>query len=455
VRAPRGRGGSRGAFLRLGGKKLARSGRDLCALGLSGQPRGRSLHDHAEGIRSLRLQLVNDLPDLSLDLIDAHGCRQICSQQSHLRLFATGGLLTTRFAVDVDRLFAPLHLFTHNSHQEVIVDLPAGGGILARLHQLALEKLECVQCDTVAATARIDQLGLQTVVQCHGGDCHIGGGAKDPVGTSSRTYQSGVRTSARQSPIIGPTMSPLFLVGPFAIVIGVVSVFFVMRHKSVQTRSMYSSRRSNLERKVRAARTRTLGPDKHDEVAHAGGPPKLTYEPSAFAGPPVAPPSAPVGAPNQSWDVGPTAAPPSPPAAEPPPAPPYVPPPPVPPPSEREPIWTPSPPEPTPAAQQRPEPPAPVEVPAGAGASWSIVGGEKKDAAIADGDGKKKKKKGKLDPQAAAWQLASGEAPGDEGENEPDKPSATLAIAQYAVLVVGLVMVLIGVLVVIANSHVT
>src|ERR1700687_1169231 len=164
-------------------------------------------------------------------------------------------------------------------------------------------------------------------------------------------------------------MSPLFFVGPFVAVIGIVSVFFVKRHKSVQTRSMYSSRRSNLERKVRAARTRTLGPDKHDEVAHAGGPPKLTYEPSAFAGPPVAPPSAPVGAPNQSWDVGPTAAPPSPPAVEPPPARQYVARPAVPPPSEREPIWTPSAPEPAPPAQSRQEPPPPsqVEVPAGAG----------------------------------------------------------------------------------------
>src|ERR1700674_1515543 len=98
-------------------------------------------------------------------------------------------------------------------------------------------------------------------------------------------------------------MSPLFLAGPFVAIIGIVAVFFVMRHKSVQTRSMYSSRRSNLERKVRAARTRTLGPEKHDgkEPAHAGGPPALKYEPSAFAGPPVAPPSAPVGAPNQTW----------------------------------------------------------------------------------------------------------------------------------------------------------
>lgn len=94
-------------------------------------------------------------------------------------------------------------------------------------------------------------------------------------------------------------------------------------------------------------------------------------------------------------------------------------------------------------------------MPAGAGASWSIVGGESKDAAISESDGKKKKKKGKVDPNASAWQLASGEAPGDESGDVARGPSAAIAIAQYAVLVVGLVMVLIGVLVMVANSHVT
>jgi hypothetical protein len=44
----------------------------------------------------------------------------------------------------------------------------------------------------------------------------------------------------------------------------------------------------------------------------------------------------------------------------------------------------------------------------------------------------------------------------DEGDEEAvRKPSAGMAIAQYAVLVVGLVMVLIGVLVMVANSKVT
>ncbi len=248
-------------------------------------------------------------------------------------------------------------------------------------------------------------------------------------------------------------MNPIFLIGPFVAAVGLVAVFFVMRHKSVQTRSMYSSRRSNLERKVRAARTRTLGPEKHvdkDAAApHTITSAKVAYERSAFEGPPVAPPAAPgraqLEAPNQSWDVGPTVPPPSTPTVAPPPAPPYTPEPPAPPPK---PVWTPGPPEPATAAQ--PSPPARVEVPAAAGASWSIVGAESKDDAITPPDGKKKKKS-KGDATRSAWELASG----DESEGEVKKSSSALAIAQYAVLVVGLVMVLIGVLVMVANSHVT
>ncbi|HEX9098512.1 MAG TPA: hypothetical protein VF956_03385, partial [Candidatus Dormibacteraeota bacterium] len=48
--------------------------------------------------------------------------------------------------------------------------------------------------------------------------------------------------------------------GPLVIVVGIVSVFFVMRHKRVQEKSMYSARRGQIERKVRAARQRTLAP---------------------------------------------------------------------------------------------------------------------------------------------------------------------------------------------------
>ncbi len=249
-------------------------------------------------------------------------------------------------------------------------------------------------------------------------------------------------------------MNPIYLIGPFVAVIGVVSVFFVLRHKAVQTRSMYSSRRSNLERKVRAARTRTLGPEKHVEKEHAAQaghePAKLTYEPSAFEGPPVAPPPAPMAAPNQSWDVGPTVPPPSTPTVAPPPAPAYEPPPQAAPP---EPVWTPSPPEPATAAQ--PSPSAPAAVPAGAGASWSIVGGESKDVSISDDGKKKKKKKGKHDAETSDWQLASGEAPGDESEDEVKMPSAALAIAQYAVIAVGLLAVLIGIMLIFATSKVT
>ncbi|HEY3086231.1 MAG TPA: hypothetical protein VGK28_12335 [Candidatus Dormibacteraeota bacterium] len=67
------------------------------------------------------------------------------------------------------------------------------------------------------------------------------------------------------------------------------------------------------------------------------------------------------------------------------------------------------------------------------------------------------KKRDKAGAASGSWELASGEAPGmDSEEPEIRRPSGSLmAIAQYAVLVVGLVMVLIGVLVMVANSKVT
>lgn len=93
---------------------------------------------------------------------------------------------------------------------------------------------------------------------------------------------------------------------------------------------------------------------------------------------------------------------------------------------------------------------------------WSIVTTSKESAEAAavsaEPDGKKKKKR-KAEPAAeGSWQLASGELPGMEAVDEPEikRPSGTVvALVQYAVLVVGLVMVLIGVLVMVANSHVS
>ena len=55
-------------------------------------------------------------------------------------------------------------------------------------------------------------------------------------------------------------MSPYLLAGPAVALIGIVAVMFVMRHKSTEKRSMYSSRRSQIEHKVKAARSRTLAP---------------------------------------------------------------------------------------------------------------------------------------------------------------------------------------------------
>jgi hypothetical protein len=97
-----------------------------------------------------------------------------------------------------------------------------------------------------------------------------------------------------------------------------------------------------------------------------------------------------------------------------------------------------------------------VSTPAGGGAAWSIVGDSKATSAEPD-TGKKKTKKEKQKEQAegAAWQLSSGLMPGEDAGEEIKTPSTALAIAQYAVFGLGLLMVLIGVLVTLANSHVT
>ena len=100
------------------------------------------------------------------------------------------------------------------------------------------------------------------------------------------------------------------------------------------------------------------------------------------------------------------------------------------------------------------EPVAPAAASTSAGA-WSVVSTTKEGATEAPEAKKKGKDKG--GGPTSSWQLASGDAPGtDADEPELKRSSGTLmAVAQYAILVVGLVMVLIGVLVMVANSHVT
>lgn len=290
--------------------------------------------------------------------------------------------------------------------------------------------------------------------------------------------------------------------GPFVALVGIVAVFFVLRRKSVEKRSMYSARRSQIEHKVRAARQRTLTPrgrSKPTEATVAAAPmetfaqPQQTmtwatpasqapayeapayqapaYEAPAYEAPPSAPPSAP----------------PPPPAYEPPSAPaPWDAPPAAPgapssfdyPPASPEPAYAAAPaetfrpaPEPTPMAPSEPawtpapEPSAPAEQidqpmaePVGAASSssaggWSVVTSEK-DSSVSEAASKSRDGSG----ATGSWQLASGEAPNlDEGDEPKSKrPTKTaMAVAQYAVLVVGLVMVLIGVLVMVANSKVT
>jgi hypothetical protein len=84
------------------------------------------------------------------------------------------------------------------------------------------------------------------------------------------------------------------------------------------------------------------------------------------------------------------------------------------------------------------------------------VVGETKTSAEPEAPKKKRSKEDAIQQATGAWQLASGEVAGDDADEDVvKKPSAAVAIAQYAVLVVGLVMVLIGVVVMVANSKVT
>src|SRR5450759_4400379 len=199
-------------------------------------------------------------------------------------------------------------------------------------------------------------------------------------------------------------------IGPAAAVIGIAAIFFVLRRKSVDKRSMYSARRSQIEHKVRAARQRTLTPhgraEKLEEAAAGASPaspfggtqaPAATYEPSAYEPPPAAAapsvrgvPDAPTSSP---WDVGPTAAPPSqfdapvpgqfeaPPAA-----PPYAP-------APSEPVWTPAP---APAEPATPVEPARPAAAAASPGAWSVVGEAKETALCA------RPKRARVDTRARA-----------------------------------------------------
>jgi hypothetical protein len=254
------------------------------------------------------------------------------------------------------------------------------------------------------------------------------------------------------------------IIGPVAALVGVIAVFFVLRRKSVDKRSMYSARRSQIEHKVRAARQRTLAPHGREEKAEqapaeaapssifAPTPPapRAVYEASAFEPPPAAPPPPVRGrqeAPSQSpWDLGAPA--PEPSQFAPPEAPPEAPPPyePTFTPAPAEPVWTPTP------APSEPARPIEPDRPAAAPTAWAVVSEAKKESAETTAD-QPKKKRGKKDAPASGWQLASGNAPGMESEEVIKAPGQLVAVAQYAILVVGLVMVLIGVLVMVANSH--
>jgi hypothetical protein len=263
----------------------------------------------------------------------------------------------------------------------------------------------------------------------------------------------------------------ILLVGPFVAVVGIAAIFFVLRRKSVDKRSMYSARRAQIEHKVRAARQRTLTPHGRTEgPAHTAGEPsatsifaptqsapQVTYEASAYEAPPAAPPPMTKGVPeapsSSPWDVGPTSAPPSPfappepapapqPTFEPAPQPTFEP-------APSEPAWTP------PPADEPASPVAPLRPasPAASPAAWSVVSEVKESASTAE-DQPKKRAKGNQETSTGAWQLASGDAPGAEPDEAITAPGQSVAIALYAIFVVGLIAVLLGVLIMVAGSPV-
>jgi len=263
--------------------------------------------------------------------------------------------------------------------------------------------------------------------------------------------------------------------GALVAIIGIVAIFFVLRRKSVEQRSMYSARRSQIEHKVKAARQRTLAPHGHAEKAPEPAPagaasvfdqakaqPTVTYDVAAYQAPPAAPPAPPPARPERApeappWEQPPTPAPTAPSFDYPPRTEPFRPAPePTPKPSS-EPSWTPAPrpAEPLPPA----EPVSPAASVAAASSTsaggWSVVSTAKESAAEASPSKKKKKDKGGA--AEGDWSLASGDAPGMEGgEVAIRRPSGKMSgIALYAIMVVGLVMVLLGVLIMVANSHVT
>ena len=278
------------------------------------------------------------------------------------------------------------------------------------------------------------------------------------------------------------------LVGPLIILMGVGAVFFVLRRKRVEKRSMYSARRQQIEHKVRSARQRTLAPHGHAPKPAAEPAPAATgasaspfdqkgmqptvtyqYQAPAYEAPPVAPPPAPPGRQQEApsgpmpWDVpsspAPTQAPAStgwdfPPATAAPAEPAYAPPEPTPS-TPTEPVWTPAPVPAEPLAPARTAVPAASTTAAG---SWEIVSTTKESAATIPQETKKKKKGDKAAAATgSSWELASGDAPGAETEEaEIRRPAGPIvAVVQYVLLVLGLVMVLIGVLVMVANVHVT
>src|SRR3954451_7517368 len=96
-------------------------------------------------------------------------------------------------------------------------------------------------------------------------------------------------------------LTPLFLAGPLVAVIGIVAVFFVMRRRAVDKKSMYSARRSQIERKVRAARQRTLAPTGRHTKDETAAAPAMEFGMEAKPAAPTATWASPAAPAQETW----------------------------------------------------------------------------------------------------------------------------------------------------------
>jgi hypothetical protein len=96
-------------------------------------------------------------------------------------------------------------------------------------------------------------------------------------------------------------------------------------------------------------------------------------------------------------------------------------------------------------------PPEPAQAMASAG--WSIVAPEAKPESMSSAPEPRKKDKRAAPNLTESWLLATGDPNSPESGEPAEAQDTAGAIRQYLILVVGLILLLVGVIVMVANSH--